>query len=74
MSSIKDYKIISKLPGGAQSKTFIVELKSTQQQFIMKKVDYLEQVDRAKVDIEVELMRSLDSDFTVRLVCVFPDP
>ncbi|KAA6386985.1 MAG: putative serine/threonine-protein kinase Nek6 [Streblomastix strix] len=74
MSSIKDYKIISKLPGGAQSKTFIVELKSTHQQFIMKKVDYLEQVDRAKVDIEVELMRSLDSDFTVRLVCVFPDP
>ncbi|KAA6364822.1 MAG: putative NEK/NEK6 protein kinase, partial [Streblomastix strix] len=40
----------------------------------MKKVDYLEQVDRAKVDIEVDFMGSLDSDFTVHLVCVFLDP
>ncbi|KAA6370557.1 MAG: putative protein kinase domain protein [Streblomastix strix] len=70
MTSIKDFKIISKLPDGVQSKTYIVELKSTHQQFIMKKVDYLEDVDRVKVDVEVELMRSLDSDFT----CTFPDP
>ncbi|KAA6381368.1 MAG: putative protein kinase [Streblomastix strix] len=40
----------------------------------MKKVSYLEDVDRAKVDVEIELMRSLDSDFTVHLVCTFPDP
>ncbi|KAA6365307.1 MAG: putative cmgc ck2 family, partial [Streblomastix strix] len=70
----KDYRIIRQLPGGAQSKTYLVELKATRQQFILKKVNYLEDVDRAKVDIEVELMRSLDSDFTVHLVCTFPDP
>ncbi|KAA6354785.1 MAG: hypothetical protein EZS28_049688 [Streblomastix strix] len=56
--------------GGAQSKTYLVELKSTHRQFIMKKVDYLEDVDRAKADLEVELMRQLDSDFTVHLVCI----
>ncbi|KAA6395425.1 MAG: putative serine/threonine-protein kinase Nek6 [Streblomastix strix] len=74
MSSFKDYRVIRQLPGGAQSKTYLVELKATRQQFIMKMVNYLEQVDKAKVDVEVELMRSLDSDFTVHLVCIFPDP
>ncbi|KAA6376418.1 MAG: putative serine/threonine-protein kinase Nek4 [Streblomastix strix] len=73
MSHYEDYRVIRQLPGGAQSKTYLVELRSTRQQFIMKKVDYLEDVDRAKVDVEVELMRSLDSDFTVHLVCTFPD-
>ncbi|KAA6398282.1 MAG: putative serine/threonine-protein kinase Nek4 [Streblomastix strix] len=72
MSSFKDYRVIRQLPGGAQSKTYLVELRATRQQFIMKKVSYLEDVDRAKVDVEIELMRSLDSDFTVHLVCVFP--
>ncbi|KAA6382615.1 MAG: hypothetical protein EZS28_021859, partial [Streblomastix strix] len=72
MPRYEDYRVIRQLPGGAQSKTYLVELKSTRQQFIMKKVSYLEDVDRAKVDIEIELMRSLDSDFTVHLVCVFP--
>ncbi|KAA6383786.1 MAG: putative serine/threonine-protein kinase Nek6 [Streblomastix strix] len=70
MPRYEDYRIIRKLPGGAQSKTYLVELKSTRQQFIMKKVDYLEDVDRAKADLEVELLRQLDSDFTVHLVCI----
>ncbi|KAA6366306.1 MAG: hypothetical protein EZS28_038167, partial [Streblomastix strix] len=72
MPRYEDYRVIRQLPGGAQSKTYLVELKSTRQQFIMKKVNYLEDVDRAKVDVEIDLMRSLDSDFTVHLVCVFP--
>ncbi|KAA6374940.1 MAG: putative Serine/threonine protein kinase [Streblomastix strix] len=70
MPRYEDYRIIRQLPGGAQSKTYLVELKSTRQQFIMKKVNYLEQVDKAKADVEVELMRQLDSDFTVHLVCI----
>ncbi|KAA6369435.1 MAG: hypothetical protein EZS28_035039, partial [Streblomastix strix] len=70
MPRYEDYRIIRKLPGGAQSRTYLVELKSTHQQFIMKKVDYLEDVDRAKADLEVELLRQLDSDFTVHLVCI----
>ncbi|KAA6389373.1 MAG: hypothetical protein EZS28_015102, partial [Streblomastix strix] len=69
MPRYKDYRIIRQLPGGAQSRTYLVELKSTRQQFIMKKVNYLEDVDRAKADLEVELLRQLDSDFTVHLVC-----
>ncbi|KAA6373449.1 MAG: hypothetical protein EZS28_031024, partial [Streblomastix strix] len=73
MSRYEDYRVIRQLPGGAQSKTYLVELRSSRQQFIMKMVNYLEDVDRAKVDVEVELMRSLDSDFTVHLVCTFPD-
>ncbi|KAA6377056.1 MAG: putative serine/threonine-protein kinase Nek6 [Streblomastix strix] len=70
MPRYKDYRIIRQLPGGAQSRTYLVELKSTRQQFIMKKVNYLEEVDRAKADLEVELLRQLDSDFTVHLVCI----
>ncbi|KAA6397075.1 MAG: putative kinase domain protein [Streblomastix strix] len=69
MPRYEDYRVIRQLPGGAQSKTYLVELKSTHQQFIMKKVSYLEDVDRAKVDVEIELMQQLDSDFTVHLVC-----
>ncbi|KAA6375238.1 MAG: putative camp-dependent protein kinase 10 [Streblomastix strix] len=66
------YKMIRKLFGGAQGKTFLVERKETNKLFVLKKVDYLDADDIQKANREVEQMFNLASPFTVLLVCVFP--
>ncbi|KAA6353286.1 MAG: hypothetical protein EZS28_051187, partial [Streblomastix strix] len=66
------YRMIEKLQGGAQGKTFFVERKETNKLFVLKKVDYLDAGDKLKANREVEQMFNLASPFTVQLVCVFP--
>ncbi|KAA6376794.1 MAG: hypothetical protein EZS28_027679, partial [Streblomastix strix] len=40
---------------------------------VMKRIDYLDEQDKKRADEEVEQMKKLDSRFTVKLICVFPD-
>ncbi|KAA6371372.1 MAG: putative protein kinase domain protein [Streblomastix strix] len=73
MSKFEDYEIIKKLFGGAMGKTFLVKLKKTGVEYVMKRIDYLDEQDKKRADEEVEQMKKLESRFTVKLICVFPD-
>ncbi|KAA6372681.1 MAG: hypothetical protein EZS28_031791, partial [Streblomastix strix] len=73
MDHYEYYDIVDQLSGGAFGKTYLVKLKSTGVLYVMKKVDYLRQEDKARADAEVEQMQRLASPFTVRLICSFQD-
>ncbi|KAA6368364.1 MAG: hypothetical protein EZS28_036109, partial [Streblomastix strix] len=73
MPKFEDYKIIKKFFGGAMGKTFLVQLKKTGVLYVMKRIDYFEEEDKKLADEEVKQMKNLDSRFTVKLICTFPD-
>ncbi|KAA6403324.1 MAG: putative Serine/threonine protein kinase [Streblomastix strix] len=69
----EDFDIMKKLSGGAMGKTFLVLLKLTGKQYVMKRVDYLEDNDKKRADQEAEIMQKLSSRYTVRLIWAFVD-
>ncbi|KAA6382600.1 MAG: putative Serine/threonine-protein kinase Nek6 [Streblomastix strix] len=73
MSKFEDYEVIHQFQGGAMSSTFLVKLKKTGVEYVMKRVKYFEEDDKRLADEEVEQMKKLDSRFTVKLICSFPD-
>ncbi|KAA6367902.1 MAG: hypothetical protein EZS28_036570, partial [Streblomastix strix] len=48
----ENYRVIKKLQGGAQGKTYLMELIATGKKYVMKKVDYLEENDKQQADYE----------------------
>ncbi|KAA6384041.1 MAG: putative NEK protein kinase, partial [Streblomastix strix] len=64
---------MKKLKGGAMGKTFLVKKLVSAKLCVMKKVDYLEDEDKARADREVEQMLRLASPYTVSLISTFPD-
>ncbi|KAA6360531.1 MAG: hypothetical protein EZS28_043942, partial [Streblomastix strix] len=71
MLHIEDFKKIKKLPGSAKRKTFLAKKLSTKGIYVLKSVDYLEELDKKRADEEVAQMSRLDSRFTVRLIDTF---
>ncbi|KAA6382261.1 MAG: putative NEK protein kinase [Streblomastix strix] len=69
----EDFDIMKKLSGGAMGKTFLVQLKLTGKQYAMKRLDYLEDKDKKRADLEVTIMQKLSSRYTVRLIWAFED-
>ncbi|KAA6399287.1 MAG: putative Serine/threonine-protein kinase Nek3, partial [Streblomastix strix] len=69
----EDFDIIKKLSGGAMGKTFLVQLKLTGKQYVMKRVDYLEDNDKKRAYLEATIMQKLSSRYTVRLIWAFED-
>ncbi|KAA6399651.1 MAG: putative Serine/threonine-protein kinase Nek3 [Streblomastix strix] len=69
----EDFDIMKKLSGGAMGKTFLVQLKLTGKQYVMKKVDYLEDKDKKSAEQEANIMQKLSSRYTVRLIWAFED-
>ncbi|KAA6403346.1 MAG: putative Serine/threonine-protein kinase Nek3 [Streblomastix strix] len=68
-----DFQINRMLGRGSQGSTYLVTLKSTQQQFAMKRENYLEEEDKESVNREIEQMKRLKSRFTVKLIHTFLD-
>ncbi|KAA6384060.1 MAG: putative Serine/threonine-protein kinase Nek3 [Streblomastix strix] len=66
-----DFRIKKKLSHRTQGRTYIAELLSTQELFVMKKEEYLSEADKARVQLQIDQMKRLNSKFTVRLVCSF---
>ncbi|KAA6377324.1 MAG: putative Serine/threonine-protein kinase Nek6 [Streblomastix strix] len=66
-------EIVKKLLGGAIGKTFLVRHKPSGVLYVMKRVDYLDENDKKKADFEIEQMRNLTSEYTVRLLWTFTD-
>ncbi|KAA6373112.1 MAG: putative serine/threonine-protein kinase Nek3 [Streblomastix strix] len=66
-----DFRILKKLSHRAQGRTYMAELLSTKDLFVMKKEEYLSDEDKARVQLQIEQMKRLTSKFTVRLVCSF---
>ncbi|KAA6390668.1 MAG: putative CMGC kinase, CK2 family [Streblomastix strix] len=64
----EDFKIEKKLLGGAQGKTFLVQLLATGVFYVMKCLDYFVDEDKAIADSEISQMLKLASKFTVVLV------
>ncbi|KAA6395874.1 MAG: putative Serine/threonine-protein kinase Nek3 [Streblomastix strix] len=69
----EDFDIMKKLSGGAMGKTFLVQLKLTGKQYVMKRVDYLEDYDKKRANQEALTMQKLSSRYTVRLIWAFED-
>ncbi|KAA6382649.1 MAG: putative NEK protein kinase [Streblomastix strix] len=67
------FDIVKKLSGDAMGKTFLVQLKLTGKPYVMKRVDYLEDKDKKRADLEVTIMQKLSSRYTVRLIWAFED-
>ncbi|KAA6398531.1 MAG: putative NEK/NEK6 protein kinase [Streblomastix strix] len=66
-----DFKIKKKLGHGSQGRTYVVELLATQELLAMKKEEFLSDEDKARVQLEIDQMKRLESKFTVRLICSF---
>ncbi|KAA6374257.1 MAG: putative CAMK family protein kinase, partial [Streblomastix strix] len=71
MPKFEDYEVVKKFFGGAMGKTFLVKLKKTGVEYVMKRIDYLDEQDKKRADEEVEQMKKLESLFTVKLICTF---
>ncbi|KAA6364132.1 MAG: hypothetical protein EZS28_040341, partial [Streblomastix strix] len=73
MPKFEDYEITKRFKSGAMGKTFLVRHKKTGVLYVMKRIDYTDEEDKKLADDEVEQMKRLDSRFTVKLICTFPD-
>ncbi|KAA6389260.1 MAG: putative NEK protein kinase [Streblomastix strix] len=71
MSKIEDYTIVQQLKGGTQVKTYLVQQISSGVQYVMKQVAYIDDIDKKRADDEVALMKRLESQFIIRLICTF---
>ncbi|KAA6402338.1 MAG: hypothetical protein EZS28_002143 [Streblomastix strix] len=69
MSKFEDYDVIRQFQGGSMSSTFLVKLRKTGVEYVMKRVKYFEEQDKKRADEEVEQMKKLDSRFIVKLIC-----
>ncbi|KAA6383432.1 MAG: putative Serine/threonine-protein kinase Nek3 [Streblomastix strix] len=68
-----DFQIVKQLGHGSQGQCFQVLLKSTQEEFAWKKEVYYSDVDKDRVNREIEQMIKLTSRFTVKLLHYFQD-
>ncbi|KAA6388213.1 MAG: putative Serine/threonine protein kinase, partial [Streblomastix strix] len=69
----EDFDVMKKLSGGAMGKTFLVQLKLTGKQYVMKRVDFFDDKDKKRAYLEATIMKSLSSHYTVRLIWAFED-
>ncbi|KAA6385951.1 MAG: putative serine/threonine-protein kinase Nek5 [Streblomastix strix] len=68
-----DFQIVKQLGHGSQGQCFQVLLKSTQEEFAWKKEVYYSDIDKDRVNREIEQMIKLTSRFTVKLLHYFQD-
>ncbi|KAA6380386.1 MAG: putative aurora kinase [Streblomastix strix] len=68
----EDFQVIRALKSGAFGRVLLVKLKGTNKQFIMKKVQYINEEEKQVADEEVKQLRSSQSKYTVILYEVFP--
>ncbi|KAA6370293.1 MAG: putative Serine/threonine-protein kinase Nek1, partial [Streblomastix strix] len=67
----EDFKIIKSLKTGAFGRIYIVELKSTKELFIMKRLSYISEEEKKMADEEIKMLKLAQSKYTVHLIAGF---
>ncbi|KAA6400921.1 MAG: putative serine/threonine-protein kinase Nek3 [Streblomastix strix] len=67
----EDFNIIKSLKTGAFGRIYIVELKSTKELFIMKRLSYLSEEEMKIADEEIKMLKLAQSKYTVQLIEIF---
>ncbi|KAA6391762.1 MAG: putative NEK/NEK2 protein kinase, partial [Streblomastix strix] len=67
----EDFKIIKSLQTGAFGRILLVELKSTKEQFIMKRLQYISDDEKKIADEEIKMLKLAQSKYTVQLIAGF---
>ncbi|KAA6382607.1 MAG: putative protein kinase, partial [Streblomastix strix] len=73
MARYGEYLVIEQFEGGSQGRTFLAERDLVQKRVVLKIVSYFKKKDKERADMEIALMKRLESPFTVRLICTFQD-
>ncbi|KAA6385489.1 MAG: putative CAMK family protein kinase [Streblomastix strix] len=68
-----DIKVVKKLGHGAQGRVYQIVIKSTEEEFAMKKIDCFSDEDKERIQREIDQMKKLKSRFTVQFICSFQD-
>ncbi|KAA6387626.1 MAG: hypothetical protein EZS28_016844, partial [Streblomastix strix] len=58
------FELIEELEGGAQGRTFYVNLIETGVPYAMKRVNYMKKSDKERAEKEIAQMKKLESKFT----------
>ncbi|KAA6388077.1 MAG: putative STE family protein kinase [Streblomastix strix] len=66
----KDFRM-KRLGQGSQGRTYLATFIATNDQYAIKKDEYLEEDDKERVNREIEQMKRLESRFTVKLLGTF---
>ncbi|KAA6358618.1 MAG: putative serine/threonine-protein kinase Nek6 [Streblomastix strix] len=67
----EDFNIIESLQTGAFGRIYMVELKSTKELFIMKRLSYISEKEKKMADEEIAMLKLAQSRYTVQLIDCF---
>ncbi|KAA6390277.1 MAG: putative NEK/NEK2 protein kinase, partial [Streblomastix strix] len=67
----ENFNIIESLQTGAFGRIYMVELKNTKEQFIMKRLSYISEKEKKMADEEIAMLKLAQSKYTVQLIDCF---